>query len=794
MFSGYLALVKCVRFGGAMAILLSTTVVAGTQSATFAGTAQHTSQYSSPAQHLNGVRWSTPIDLRNQVGAAHYGAPLITLSNTVITPVLTASNGFEIKAFEGETGTLKYTLTTDYIIPDHSWVPVYQPVIAEGPTGTRLYYPGAGGTVYYVNEPDQETVSTPIQQCFYTALSNYSTNMAGFNNAVFVNTPITADTNGVIYFGFRIQGIAPAPLSTNQNGFARIDPDGHAVYVLAAVAADDSQIGRDSHNCAPALSNDGSTLYVVVKSFATSSYAYLLGLDSGTLATKYRAQLKDPRNGNFASVPENATSSPTVGPDGDVFFGVFANPNNGSRGFLLHFNADLSIQKPPSGFGWDYTPAIVPSSMVPSYTGPSSYLVFSKYNNYADNADGDGVNRVALLDPNATQIDPHPTALGLLEMREVMTVIGCTPDSDHQNATHPYAVREWCINSAAVNPSTRSVFAPSEDGRLYRWDLSANSLTESFMLGQGVFSPYVPTVIGPDGGIYTINNSTLFALGSLTNVAVGLYSSAPDLVNVVAGQAVTFTAVVTNLDASGPQPSGAVTFRDLTYTGLVPTNITLAANVPLTNGLVSITSSNLTAGSSFLGNHFITATYTGDAEFSGGSATLIQKIHASATTMTLGSSMGPLGSNTVIFTATVAPSPVSALPPTGLVSFWNGPNFLAQLPLSNGIVSVTNSFQSGSPAISASYVSDTVFASTSRGLLGTPPALRVLMNSNGAVQLEFTNVVGAPFIVLGSTDLLLPFTNWAPLGPALEISPGQFQFTDPDSTNFPHRLYRVGTR
>src|SRR6185503_11362011 len=104
MFSSRFALVKSVRLAGAVAILLSNTAGAGAQSATFAGTAQHTSLYSSPAQHLNRLRWSTPIDLRNPVGFAHYGAPLITLSNTVITPVLTASNSFLIKAFEGETG------------------------------------------------------------------------------------------------------------------------------------------------------------------------------------------------------------------------------------------------------------------------------------------------------------------------------------------------------------------------------------------------------------------------------------------------------------------------------------------------------------------------------------------------------------------------------------------------------------------------------------------------------------------------------------------------------------------
>src|SRR5439155_17102412 len=145
-------------------------------------------------------------------------------------------------------------------------------------------------------------------------------------------------------------------------------------------------------------------------------------------------------------------ASPTIGPDGDVYFGVLGNPDDGSRGFLLHFSGDLATEKTPGGFGWDYTAAIVPSAMVPLYTGTSPYLIFAKYNNYAG-GDGNGVNRVALLDPNDTQIDPYPSVNGLLEMREVLTMIGPTPDPEWFS-THPNAVREWCINTAAVNPAT----------------------------------------------------------------------------------------------------------------------------------------------------------------------------------------------------------------------------------------------------------------------------------------------------------------------------------------------------
>lgn len=70
------------------------------------------------------------------------------------------------------------------------------------------------------------------------------------------------------------------------------------------------------------------------------------------------------------------------GPDGDVYVGIFGNPPDGS--VLVHFSSDLAVEKAPGGFGWDNTTGVVPASMVPSYTGTSTYLLFSKYNNYAD--------------------------------------------------------------------------------------------------------------------------------------------------------------------------------------------------------------------------------------------------------------------------------------------------------------------------------------------------------------------------------------------------------------------------
>ena len=74
-------------------------------------------------------------------------------------------------------------------------------------------------------------------------------------------------------------------------------------------------------------------------------------------------------------------------------------------------------------------------------------------------------------------------------------------------------MKEWCINSAAIDPISKAGMVNSEDGVLYWWDFTTNSFTQRIRLTAGVAESYTPTVIGPDGTVYAINDQVLFAVG-----------------------------------------------------------------------------------------------------------------------------------------------------------------------------------------------------------------------------------------------------------------------------------------
>jgi hypothetical protein len=429
---------------------------------------------------------------------------MITAANTVLVPTrVSARAGFRVVAYSGTSGIRRWSLNTDYRAPASAngfgaFAPPLPAVLTPGKT---LAVAGAGGTVLMRRHVDA-AVGAVRRRVFYGA-GQWKAHRSAYDKAVQITTPLTAGPDGSVYFGFTVTGATPAHLSS---GIARIDAHGHATWITAAAAAGNPAVTGVAISCAPALSPSGTTVYITVTS---PTRGFLAGLNATTLKPRFHVLLKDPVSGRPALISTSSSASPTVGPDGDVYYGVLENPfpSHDDRGWLLHYNATLTRTKTPGSFGWDNTPSVLPARAVPGYHGTSPYLLVSKYNNYLGiGPHGNGHNEVAVLDPRSTQKDPYASAR---VMKAVQTILSPV----HFPGAPAGARYEWCINSAVVDPADDSVIVNSEDGTLYRWDLARNTLAEKIRLNRPRPEAYTPTIIGPDGTVYAINNATLYAVG-----------------------------------------------------------------------------------------------------------------------------------------------------------------------------------------------------------------------------------------------------------------------------------------
>ena len=115
----------------------------------------------------------------------------------------------------------------------------------------------------------------------------------------------------------------------------------------------------------------------------------------------------------------------------------------------------------------------------------------------------------------------------------------------------------------------------------------------------------------------------------------------------------------------------------------------------------------------------------------------------------------------------------------------------------------TNSFTSAPVnGLPAGWIMATMFVNGIPGqssllLIGAPSAspgpivlTKTVKLPGGACRFGFTNTPGLGFTVLAATNVALPLGSWMVLGSATEVSPGQFQFTDLQSTS-PCCFYRV---
>ena len=145
----------------------------------------------------------------------------------------------------------------------------------------------------------------------------------------------------------------------------------------------------------------------------------------------------------------------------------------------LHFSADLAHSEDPrrvrlGRHGLDRARP----RWSPRTPGSSTYLLMTKYNNYA----GDGRRRrQQARHPRPERDDDRP---GHGRHGDAGSADDRRPDA--RPRVHRQPSRTPCGSGAstppAVDPATDSILANSEDGKLYRWDLTTNTFTQAVTL------------------------------------------------------------------------------------------------------------------------------------------------------------------------------------------------------------------------------------------------------------------------------------------------------------------------
>ena len=507
----------------------------------YGGNAQHSGNFMGSSQSASLIQWQVPLDGdRNYYGGevlAHYAAPMVTPLNTVVygyrydTTVNGATNydNWSVYGRKGADGSLVWNFTTDYsaaVIWPNDWTSVFPITLFQlGSSVLRGVAAAGGGGSVLVRMSADANDGEPKRVVFYTTAADYKKNASAYA-PVKIDTPLTSDKKGNVYFGYEVDGSVPANLNRlGSGGIAKVNLlTGVSSFIPANAMGVDSSLSRSAINAAPALTPDGNSIYVAM----TGGNPWLVKLSTKDLSTQASVHMIDPSiAGANVSLINESSASPMIGPDGHVFMGVFGNQWRESHGWMVQYDANLNANDskgnrwPTGAFGWDDTATVVPASIVPSYTGKASYLILTKYNNYDMGGDpgADGSNKIAVLDPTSNDKTTDRQS-GIPVMNEVITVLGVTKTGD---SAHPNAVNEWCINSAAIDVNHKSAIINSEDGHMYRWSFVTNSLTEGLSLAPATGEAYTETAIGPDGQLYVINNTILFAIGSTKATAVSAY-------------------------------------------------------------------------------------------------------------------------------------------------------------------------------------------------------------------------------------------------------------------------------
>jgi hypothetical protein len=549
---------------------------------------QHTGQVNVSGQPLNQIFTSIVYDplVPAEMAAnandllAHYQVPLIdndfifmefksgTYNKNRYSTEIWGENGFQW--VNGKLVQI-WSFTSDWTAPGSQadfWEPVFHGVLANG----YVYVPGAGGTLFKLNEmtgglvkrinpfssldPTIIVAGVPTVDSagniYYNTIQQFNSgNGISFYQHDIVDSWLVKvaanDTTKKVSYSLLTAGSVTAPGSQASPG-----PNDPCLSVFAnsqlpwppspTALPPTSPCGtmRPALNAAPAIGADG-TIYTVTRTQlldAINRYGGIAAINPDLTPkwwTSLRNRLNDgcnndagtfpgallPANGTpgaqntqpGARVLDDSSSSITISPDGSILYGSYTRYDF-ARGHLLKFDSAGQYQGAYS-FGWDSTPAI--------YQHDGTYSIVIKDNEYGGGPQfGSYCNVDSICPPRnngpffITQLDPNLNVEWKFQntnnqacTRNPDGSITCVPNtSGNQWANIGF---EWCINAPVVDVNG-VVYANSEDGNLYAIG-QGGTLKQNIFLDLALGAAYTPLAIGPDGKVYTENKGTLFVIG-----------------------------------------------------------------------------------------------------------------------------------------------------------------------------------------------------------------------------------------------------------------------------------------
>lgn len=437
--------------------------------------------------------------------------------------------------------------------------PGWEPVFHAALSGSFVYVPGAGGTVYKLNKSNG------------TVAAHINPFGSSVDTTIFLGGPITADAAGNVYYNtiqlphgtdsWSAQKVNAWLVKVAANGtatavtWASITPglpasnsmcrgifgNGQLPWPPSPTAVPDNvQCGsqRPGLNSPPAVGPDG-TIYVASVAHLWSREAWMLAVNAD-LTPKWQTSMRDrfldgcnvllPPNGapggcragaitgydpaqnvpGAGRIIDDGTYAPIVAPDGTVFLGVYTRYNY-AQGHLMRFSATGQFLN-AYPFGWDDTPSI--------YQHGGTYSLLTKDNHYGDTGSYCNVESICPADRNATN-PAYPEQYFLTQLSPNLTIEwqyrntntnSCTRHSDGSItcvSDHPHNF-EWCVNAPAVD-GNGVLYANSEDGGLYEIN-QGGGLRSTLFLNLAIGAAYTPIAIAADGKIYAENFGTLFVV------------------------------------------------------------------------------------------------------------------------------------------------------------------------------------------------------------------------------------------------------------------------------------------